>query len=57
VRGERENRPDTSPDWQKTLSWISPEVNLVPEITNLDASFLKIPIYGGFLAKRPVSGI
>jgi hypothetical protein len=38
-------------DWQKTSFWISPEVNLVPEITNLDASFLKIPIYGGVLAK------
>jgi len=51
VRGEGEIRSDSSPDWQKTSFWISPEVNLVPEITNLDASFLKIPIYGGFLAK------
>jgi hypothetical protein len=38
-------------DWQKTPFWISPAVNLVPEITNLDASFLKILLYGVFLAK------
>jgi len=51
VRGEGEIRSDSSPDWQKTSFWILPWGNLVPEITNLDASFLKIPIYGGVLAK------
>jgi hypothetical protein len=57
VRGEGEIRSDSSPDWQNTAFLDLPELNLVPKTGNLDASFLKIPIYGGFLAKRPVSGI
>jgi hypothetical protein len=57
VRGWCENRSDSSPDWHKTSFWMIPQVNLVPEITNLVVSFLKILIYGGFLVKGPVSGM
>ena len=51
TRSDRENRPDTSPDWQNKPFQISPGVNLVPKTANLVASFFTMPIYVAFLAK------